>query len=108
MPPYQVGITSDDGNRVAQLLACDAEGAAPMIQAIDVSNIYPGREAAGVFVCCGQVHILLPFVGWADAHAAVFICSLKHFQSARDLLVHLPSHDSTRPPEMLCAPAVPP
>jgi hypothetical protein len=74
MPPYQIGITSDDGNRVAQLLAGDAKDAAPMIQAIDVTDIYSGRKTASVYIRCGQVHVLLPFVGWADAHFAVSIC----------------------------------
>jgi len=38
-----------------------------MIQAIDVTDIYSGRTA-DVYVRCGQVHVLLPFVGWTGAH----------------------------------------
>lgn len=75
MPPYQVGIASYDCNRIAQLLAGYAKGATPKIQAFDVADIDPGPEIASVYVCCGLVHVLLPFVSWVDAHSEVSICS---------------------------------
>jgi len=102
MPPYQIGITSDDGNRVAQLLARDAEGAAPMIQAIDITDIYSGRTA-DVYVRCGQVHVLLPFVGWADAHFGVSICPRNRvFHSAHTVAsVCLQADDCARPCQMI-------
>ena len=61
VPRHQIGIAANDRDRVAQLLARNAKVSAPMIQTVNLTDIYPRGKMARVYGCClGQFHILFP------------------------------------------------